>query len=549
MLYRRNLRVALDRLRGLEQELEELLPIYGKEGLGFYGDSKTIDQFQVFCGKLDAMISNAATQLIHYTAEGDEFADARMAQARLTLEHAHSETLRCLLCHEQSWSKNDILRSFNHVNEKSAPWEGTPHLLVVELVATSLRTCKKHRTYSDEPLRIALWRCLNLSHTAPSELRLLLKSLGLFNLFPDIMRPYPYFISDEIILRATEVSLFLIPGMVEDEADCLGRTHLHQMLDLRPSTRSSRATLEARLEEFQMKISRAPQGLHVDKRDILGRTALHIACQRGYTSIAKVLLDKGANPMARTLCELTPLHLAAASGSLEICQTLSSLSEVDFEAWDDVQSTPLDYAIANNHFSVAEKIHSTIGSNPATYRQFLPLLFSAIRVGNSSFVQHLLDTGTDANTDIVGYSAFLWAIRYRDSEVAKLLINRGADVNAKTCLTRQTALHILALYNRHRETEYLIKNTSVDLYALDNRGHTPLMDAASHGCLRVLDTFLRHCPVEYLEWRNGWGLSAVDSARAHSHWDCARRLEEGISELKAQKAGISSSNVSGEGTI
>ncbi|KAF2250603.1 hypothetical protein BU26DRAFT_549337 [Trematosphaeria pertusa] len=46
MLYRRNLRVALDRLRGLEQELEELLPIYGKEGLGFYGDSKTIDQFQ-----------------------------------------------------------------------------------------------------------------------------------------------------------------------------------------------------------------------------------------------------------------------------------------------------------------------------------------------------------------------------------------------------------------------------------------------------------------------------------------------------------------------
>ncbi|XP_058178837.1 ankyrin repeat domain-containing protein 54-like [Anopheles ziemanni] len=52
------------------------------------------------------------------------------------------------------------------------------------------------------------------------------------------------------------------------------------------------------------------------------RSALHIACSRGYLDTVKVLLVNGANPNIRDKNLNTPLHLATCTENIEVVQTL-----------------------------------------------------------------------------------------------------------------------------------------------------------------------------------------------------------------------------------
>ncbi|GMT31391.1 hypothetical protein PFISCL1PPCAC_22688, partial [Pristionchus fissidentatus] len=52
-------------------------------------------------------------------------------------------------------------------------------------------------------------------------------------------------------------------------------------------------------------------GVDVNKQDIDGETALHYACRNGRVTLAKMLLDAGADPMIDNELDMTPLHDAA----------------------------------------------------------------------------------------------------------------------------------------------------------------------------------------------------------------------------------------------
>uniref|UniRef100_A0A182JTV9 HIT domain-containing protein n=1 Tax=Anopheles christyi TaxID=43041 RepID=A0A182JTV9_9DIPT len=52
------------------------------------------------------------------------------------------------------------------------------------------------------------------------------------------------------------------------------------------------------------------------------RSALHIACSRGFRDIVRVLLENGANPNIRDKNLNTPLHLASSTESVEVVQML-----------------------------------------------------------------------------------------------------------------------------------------------------------------------------------------------------------------------------------
>ncbi len=53
-----------------------------------------------------------------------------------------------------------------------------------------------------------------------------------------------------------------------------------------------------------------------------GKTPLHLASEQGQVDLARMLIECGADPMAKTYDEKTPLHLASEWGRVDIARIL-----------------------------------------------------------------------------------------------------------------------------------------------------------------------------------------------------------------------------------
>ena len=60
----------------------------------------------------------------------------------------------------------------------------------------------------------------------------------------------------------------------------------------------------------------------MNRRDVNGDTALHLAASRGHIEVARALLQAGANARKSNNNGQTPLHLATMKGHLEIVRAL-----------------------------------------------------------------------------------------------------------------------------------------------------------------------------------------------------------------------------------
>lgn len=135
-----------------------------------------------------------------------------------------------------------------------------------------------------------------------------------------------------------------LPVSLENLSDCLGRSQLHLRMD------------HSDLLELKDILG---TGLHIsklkDSQDILGRTALFIACQRDWGDGVRFLLEEEADPALATIYGSLPLHYAAAEGSIDICQLLlSHKTKFDIKAMDSAGKTALDYARDKKHQDVTD---------------------------------------------------------------------------------------------------------------------------------------------------------------------------------------------------
>lgn len=121
--------------------------------------------------------------------------------------------------------------------------------------------------------------------------------------------------------------------------DCLGRTTLHQFLDITDLDHSA--------------LDLAWCFSWINRQDVLGRSPLHIVCQKGWEVRANPLIFFNADPNLATIYGSLPLHYAAASGHLINCKSLIGKMEHRYVIRKDCEGkTPLDYARANGHMEV-----------------------------------------------------------------------------------------------------------------------------------------------------------------------------------------------------
>jgi len=80
----------------------------------------------------------------------------------------------------------------------------------------------------------------------------------------------------------------------------------------------------AKVEQF---FASAGAGFDVDAKDQYGFTALHLAADRGYIDIVKILIAKGANLGIKDPDDLTAISLAQVAGHDDIVDYLEKYLE------------------------------------------------------------------------------------------------------------------------------------------------------------------------------------------------------------------------------
>ena len=101
----------------------------------------------------------------------------------------------------------------------------------------------------------------------------------------------------------------------------------------------------------------------VNKRDAMGYTALHYACQKGARDLVSLLLAKGADACACSNDSVTPLHMCARNGNKDIIRMLVEAS-ADLNATDRNGRTPL-MGMASEGKVDAAKILLEMGADPS----------------------------------------------------------------------------------------------------------------------------------------------------------------------------------------
>jgi len=112
-------------------------------------------------------------------------------------------------------------------------------------------------------------------------------------------------------------------------------------------------------------------------------------------------------------------------------------------------------------------------------------LQAAARDGDTTEITKLLDGGYDINDYGSAKPPIVWAIWRKKLDAVKLLIEKGADLEAPPESNGVTPLHYAALYSSPQLVRMLI-GSGANVNAIEtNKGLTPLHYAVQVGCLEA----------------------------------------------------------------
>lgn len=204
------------------------------------------------------------------------------------------------------------------------------------------------------------------------------------------------------------------------------------------------------LAEVEAVLKAHPDWVNVQRK--YGETALHQAADNNHMAVIKSLLAHGADIEARDADGMTPLALAARFGNMVTLQLLLD-SGADIETTDNTGRTLLRMAAARSP------------KWPG---------------GGAEIVAFLIGKGLDVNArDRFRRTALHDAAMNDSVEVALLLIEHGADVNAVQDYERLTPLHEAIRGNSVEIAEALI-NAGADVNAKTGYGYSALKEAKEH---------------------------------------------------------------------
>ncbi len=226
-------------------------------------------------------------------------------------------------------------------------------------------------------------------------------------------------------------------------------------------------------------------GAKVSARDDEGWMPLHYAAQSGQRDVAELLLARGADVNAGNDNGTTPLLFAASKGHRDVVELLLAKG-ADVNGRDKEGITPLNIATVKQHPDVAELLrqHGAVSPDVNTRAQTAGSLFDAIEKHDAEKTKTLIAGGADINArNAKGIPALVLAAEVGDSEATTLLLHAGAAIDARDRENNATALFWAAIYGRYEIAKLLVEK-GADLNVKANGGVAPLF-AAVLGCQKA----------------------------------------------------------------
>ena len=279
--------------------------------------------------------------------------------------------------------------------------------------------------------------------------------------------------------------------------------------------------------------------------------AFHAAAAKGQLAVVQVFLDEKVNPNLRGYYRQTPLHKAAGRGQEHVVEALLC-AKADVTRRDENKNTPLHLAALGHHVNIVKRL---LAASPEQgYVNMINISNNtAVRIAvthrdynrndlrsQASVVQHLINANADimvrdywretilmaaaksscevrllkilveANASVTevdknGDTVLHHAVRSREIENVRYLVDVGADVNAKN-VECSTPLHCAiptAQEQQYRETRgpyfeikkiesipaiiTLLLDAMADITAVNTKELTPVQCAEQVGSMDLVD--------------------------------------------------------------
>ncbi|UCD52383.1 MAG: ankyrin repeat domain-containing protein, partial [Phycisphaerales bacterium] len=209
-------------------------------------------------------------------------------------------------------------------------------------------------------------------------------------------------------------------------------------------------------------------------------TTLHAAVLAGSKPVAELLISNGADVNARDTEGVSVLFYATGKGYSEIVDLLiANGANPDKVLWG---------AILGGHNDIAERLLSA-GADVQSVGDSGALHVAALK-NNLDGARLLIRHGVPVDARWLGRTPLHYAITDGRTEFCQLMIEQGADVNARN-KWNWTPLHTACEHNYSDKVEILLAN-GADVKARNEDGNTPLAVARAAGHAELVTLLRKH---------------------------------------------------------
>lgn len=218
------------------------------------------------------------------------------------------------------------------------------------------------------------------------------------------------------------------------------------------------------------------RGANLNAKTGLGLSALHVAVRDGKEEVVELLLKRGAGINDATAeSRLTPLHFASEKGQTLVARLLLEHGvKADVNARDRIGLTPILYAISNGYLEMFE----ILLANGAIVKDVPELLNMAVEKESIEIVKILLEHIDVNASDEYGRTALHFISLKGEEEATKIFSGESEVPSSPT--------------NIKVEITKLLLRKGANVNAQTVHGLTPLNAASGRGFAKVVQVLLEH---------------------------------------------------------